>query len=351
MLKSSLFTETPATQKLVRLWANRYLPRIPLSQYTQSLPLQLRQAATPEGRSQTAEKLRSSLVVLSCEFASLQAQDIHNYIPNVFDFNEARQISESATKVYLKLIDIYQKGWLEKAAPASSSVALRQENPIYYWEPSAIIELANLLEPLLLEHQAQYVASKDWHAQGFLTTHFNFSNQVLLNRLTFPEQILIQPYFKFVEEQVALPWQRVCAAAAKYDSQDPRIQLLEEMLPIAEEIAQVVYNRLLQHFPKQESRRGKLNHPGVKHSCLRDLNMFQAYLWLCVLQKSLAPITEELAIVCMMVMQRVGVPLIMTAHWNEYLMDEIILRVGEARRPLVLTYAKGIQAAFYQLQD
>lgn len=69
--------------------------------------------------------------------------------------------------------------------------------------------------------QEQYLISKDWRSLGFITTQINFSNALLLEQLTPIEQILISPYLTFIEEQVALPWQRICAAAVNHDLTSP----------------------------------------------------------------------------------------------------------------------------------
>ncbi len=61
--------------------------------------------------------------------------------------------------------------------------------------------------------------------------------------------MLLCPYFKFVEEQVAIPWQRVCAAAAKHEQGSEALTLVAQMLPMASEISSTVYCQLLQLFP------------------------------------------------------------------------------------------------------
>jgi hypothetical protein len=213
-----------------------------------------------------------------------------------------------------------------------------------------IAELATELEPLLLQFQKHHVASQDCRTVGFLTTLLNFSNRLIPDKLTLPEQILIQPYLKFVEEQVALPWQRICAAAAWYQTDSPTFQLVEQMLPQSGEIAQAVYPKLVQLLPNHRSRRGKLNDPGITHSCLRDLEMFQAYLWLCFLEKSMMPIEQELVDLCVMVMTGVKVKWEMTELWNKLLTEEILSRVTPQQKLLLLPYTTRMQQAFSKQQ-
>jgi hypothetical protein len=112
-----------------------------------------------------------------------------------------------------------------------------------------------------------------------------------------------------------------------------------------------VYMNLVKQFPKVAMRRGRLNHPGVQHSCIRDLNMFQAYLWLCVLQGDLAPVEDELLYLCTMVMPRVGVPWEMIAQWNELLMAEITEHTLISMQPFLEPYTTRFIQTFQQSQS
>jgi hypothetical protein len=213
-----------------------------------------------------------------------------------------------------------------------------------------IDELAQALEPILLEYQEQYIESKDWRTLGFITTLLNFSSQLMLETLTPSERILITPYFKFIEEQVALPWQRVCAAAASHPLGSPTFTLVEQMLPQSHEIAETVYHRLVHCYPQHRSRRGGLSHPGIRHSTIRDLEMFQAYLWLCVLENSIVPVEQELVELCVMVMTGVGVSWELIQQFIQELLDELIDRVSFEQKCLLLPYTQEMLKAFKKEQ-
>ena len=120
------------------------------------------------------------------------------------------------------------------------------------------------------------------------------------------------------------------------------------MLPAARDIAESVYNRLGELLPNHRSRRGTLTDSGVKHSCLRDLNMFQAYLWLCFLEKSMAPFEEELLPLCEMVVEGVEIKWEMTEKWCQVLADEVISRVNPEQKALLLPYAERMHEIFLQ---
>ncbi|MDF5713320.1 MAG: hypothetical protein PUP93_05390 [Rhizonema sp. NSF051] len=105
-------------------------------------------------------------------------------------------------------------------------------------------------------------------------------------KLTPVEKVLFCPYLKFMEEHVSIPCQRVCAASLQQQNSNA-LTLVEQMLPMSSEISATVYCRLIEIFLYYRSKTGFLSHPDIGHSCLRDLDMFQAYLWLCVLAESL----------------------------------------------------------------
>jgi len=352
VLKTTQLINNTSVNHLVKLWQKRYTPD--LSSFSKvKNPFfysSLVEAASPEGRAITATKLHDCSVNNKCQLAGIKTNAMYNYIPNVLDLREARKITHFAYKVYRKLIDIYQEPSLITTSSTERLFTLTgnsQDVSLSSLGIPSIEQLATALEPLLLKLQEQHIASKDWRTLGFITTQFNFSNKLMLDRLTDAEKTLLKPYFKFIEEQVALPWQRVCAAAAKHQLNSPSLSLVAQMFAVSEEIAETVYPRLVAMFPNHRSRRGELSNPDIAHSCIRDLNMFQAYLWLCFLEESMVSVEQELVILCVMVMQSVEVKWEMTEQWTKVLMDEILSRLNPQQKDLLLPYAQKMQQAFY----
>lgn len=351
MLKTANLAKTPSVDRLLQLWAQRYTPDLsvlstvadPSSAYA-SLAI----AASPEGRALTTARLHQHLIEIKCETAAIETNILYAYIPSIVDFTDTRLIAPTAFAVYKKILEIYQRTALDtNSLPKMPETVLDEKhNSLTSWGMPAMAKLAAELEPLLLQFQKHHIASQDWRTIGFITTLFNFSNRLIPDKLTLPEQVLIKPYLRFIEEQVALPWQRVCAAAARYQIDSPIFQLVEQMLPQSREIAQVVYPRLVKLLPDHRSRRGRLDDPGITHSCLRDLEMFQAYLWLCLLEKSMTPIEQELVELCVMVMTGVKVKWEMTELWNKLLTQELLLRVTPQQKLLLLPYISRMQQAF-----
>ncbi|MDF5719957.1 MAG: hypothetical protein PUP91_05610 [Rhizonema sp. PD37] len=350
MLLPTKTSENPSVKLLVNFWAERYT--VDMSSLTQNSKLygELIKAALPEARALTTAKLLNNVLLVTNKQAEQQAKSLYEYIPEIIDSAWGRRITQFASQVYQKLLEVYQQQSGILVAPRTrqiSTLTVAEQDSLLLWPIPDIVNLANEIEQMLLKYQEQHVMVNDWRTVGFLTTLFNFTNKLLINQLTPVEKVLLCPYFKFVEEQVAIPWQRVCAAAAQHEQGSEALTLVEQMLPMASEISSTVYCQLLQLFPDHRSRRGGLSHPEIAHSCLRDLDMFQGYLWLCLLEGSPRSLQKELVPLCVMVMPSVGVEWRMIDQWKRLLADEIESRVTPEQKPLLLNYTRSMEEEFF----
>ncbi|MEO0685793.1 MAG: hypothetical protein AAFY76_12295 [Cyanobacteria bacterium J06649_11] len=276
---------------------------------------------------------------INCQMGWIQTKNLYSYIPNVLDLSEARRITKFAFRVYKKLLEIYQQ---------QSPTIEVENNSLSQWVIPAVEELAYALEPILMIFQEQHVASKDWRSLGFMTSQLNCTNKLMLKRLTIAEKALLTPYFKFVEEQVAMPWARVCSKAANYEINSPQLKLVEQFMPISADIAKSVYQKLTELLPDNRSRRGKLTDNGISHSCHRDLNMFQAYILLCFLEQTMEPIEQELVPLCAMVVEGVEIKWELTKNWCEVLASEMESRLDSQQKELLQPYTQGMKQAFFK---
>ncbi|NER31983.1 MAG: hypothetical protein F6J89_31345, partial [Symploca sp. SIO1C4] len=317
MLKITKLINTPSVNSLVKLWAERYIPDFSILCLNEShLNIsELIAVASAEGREKTALKAKT-LLRLRCGYAATETNTLFSYIPNVINLSETEQLSQFTQQVYQQAIEIYKQQSLPVAElseilqVANTSASLETidlfSNAFKEWSQKllglpAVEQLAIALETSLMQLQNQHLLVKDQRAIGFLSTHFYFSTKLILNRFTLPEQVLLSPYFKFVEEQVSIPWQRVCAAATKHNFNSSTLAIVHQMLPASYEIASDIHRRASHLNPSHCSRRGRLKDPGVRASSIRDLEMFQAFLWLCVLEDSMASVEKELLPLSVMV--------------------------------------------------
>ncbi|WOD38546.1 hypothetical protein [Nodosilinea sp. E11] len=348
MLVSSSLIEVPTVNRLVELWSNRYLPNLktlPLGQDTQ-IHNELRHASSAQGRAETLDKIRAQRIDKCCRLAAIRVKDLYTASPEILDLGEVKQLADAATNVYLKLFEVYQSSLPIDISSTEQLQETYGESALSAWGIPKIEKLADELEPLILELQEKHKISKDWRTLGFITTQINFSNALFLDILTPVERVLINPYLNFLEEQVALPLKRLCGAAAKHVLSSPEFELVMQMLPITRDISAAVCARLTKGFPHYQGRRGTLNDLAVQHSCMRDLDMFQIYLWLCVLQGNLTTVEQELVALCIMVLENVGISWALASRWNEVLMDEILHRVTPSQQSLLAPYTNGMIRAF-----
>jgi hypothetical protein len=353
MLVLAPIPQTPSSELLVTLWAERYTVDVSSLSKNPKFYGELMKAALPESRALTAAKLLKNVLERTTNQAKILTKSLYDYLPDFVDSYLGQRITQLACQIYQKLLEVYQKQSGIIVNPISRKRTTEGVAESFTLSLSAIpsIEkLANQLEPLFMKYQEQYIVAKDWRVLGFLTTMFNFINKLLINHLTPVEKILLCPYFKFVEEHIALPWQRVCAASAKHELGSAAFSLVEQMFPLTSEISSTVYCQLLQLFPTHCSLRGGLSQPSIAHSCIRDLDMFQAYLWLSILEESLRPIEQELVHLCVMVLPSVGVAWEMTDRGKKVLMNEIESNVQPQHKFLLLSYIQGLEEAFFKMR-
>jgi hypothetical protein len=345
--------KSPTVDCLLKLWRKRYsfdFSSVNLSA-NPFFYQELVEAASLPGRALTSNKLREQIIRPRCEFAGIKAVKFYADLPSVVTLTEVRKLTELSCQIYLKLLEIYQQSWLIPTSEMERFLALAVDSHAVFfseWVIPPVEELATVLEPFLLKFQAQHLVSKDWHIIGFLTTQLNFTNNLLLKLITIPEQILLKPYFQFIEEQVALPWQRICAAAVNYLPENPVFKLVEQMLPVSQEIAQTAYERLIQIFPNYCTRSGLLSHSDLAEPSLRDLNMWQSYLWLCVLENSTIAIKKELLPLCAIVLPTLKIEWDLIEQWLKLLTDEILARVTSSQKLIVLPYLQEMQQIFFE---
>jgi len=349
MLKTAKVASTTSTDRLIKLWTARYLPDLSLlpDRKGDFPTVELAETASQEGRIKTSVKVRRSLQ-LNCDLAGLETHALFSYVPNVINLSDARRIAQSVGQVYEKMLNIYQ----------------RQQSPSYYlrfMETSSLLfrklalpalmlpviqQLAEEIDPILLHLQDQHVSSADPRAIGFITTNFHLSAQMLMKQLTLCEQTLLNPYLKFVEEQVCIPWQRLCASAASHAPHSPDLALVEHLLEMSYAIAQSVYDRGLQSYPHHRSRRGTLHERTIAISTLRDLNMFQGYLCLCILEGNMNAVEQELLPLCVAVFPSIEVQWELVEDMLQWLEMELLARVTGEQRDRLQPYTQDLRKAF-----
>lgn len=81
-------------------------------------------------------------------------------------------------------------------------------------------------------------------------------------------------------------------------------------------------------------------------STIRDLQMFQSYLWLCVLEGNMASVEQALLPLCQMVFPSVNVAWDLVKQVLKLLVDELMTRVDLEQKRLLLPSTQAMQQLF-----
>ena len=348
MLKPVSNFKTLSVEHLLKLWQQRYTQDLS-SLYSEDFSTysSVVMAALPESRISTVTKLNNKILNTNSQIPWIQTKKLYNYIPNILDINEARLITESAFQIYRKLLEIYQQQSFQDTF-LSQEFQLKEIS--FNVNIPEIDTLAYTLEPVLMMFQQQYVGCKGFRYLAFISTPLNFTNKLILSHLESGEKILIAPYLRFLEEHIIVPWHRVCAAAGKYKLNSPQLTILKQMFPAAPQIGESVYRQLLELLPNHKSHRVNLNQPDITHSFLCNLNIFQAYIWLCMLEKTLTPIEEELLPMCTVLLESLDIQWELAQKWCELLVDELENFVPLEYEALLQPYTQGMKELFFREQ-
>lgn len=347
MLMNHKSSHATASERLTQTWAARYFPNLSTlaAGSDDTIRNKLHTAASQQGRIATADKLGKHLIQTQCNLAAVRARELYCY-QDASSFKESANLAKFTSQIYLKLIENYQDSTVvilsSRATPEQPLEAVSLET----WGIPKIDKLVINLAPLLLELKERHRAAKSWQSVGFMTTQIGLSNTLLLEQLAPEEQVFISCYFRFLEEQVALPWQRVCAAAASHHPASPTFKLVENMLSLVTDISTAVYKGWSELFPKYSSRRGDFNNAVVRHSSIRDFDMFQIYLWLCLLEENTAFIEQELIAICLIVFGTLNIPWDMTVEGTLLLAGEILSRLEPAQKELAAPYVENMVRSF-----
>jgi len=342
-----------ADQQLLGIWAARYVPDLSIipAPARKLVSRRLSQIISTTNRAATAEKIRSNLVS-DCAFAGMQAQRICGAAGSLLNMREATGLSVQVRAVYEKLLDLYVEEFV--FAPVMESLSqydgLAEKIKASRNILPRFVTLIQNVEPLLADLQQLYVSSQNQLAIGFLTTQLHLTRHRILERLDAYERLWLNSYFQLVEEQVCMPWQRISQAAANPQLAAEKSKMVTQVLPLSQEIAKAVYDRAVLQHPGHSSRQGRIQCLGVEKSSIRDMSMFQAYIWLCVLEDSVAVIAEELLPLCLLVFPSAGVDWQLVENGISWLLEAMAQPMTPEQQAILSKYGQPIQQQFAEAQ-
>ncbi len=253
-----------------KLWAKRYVDKLATatkSQHDESLIT----------RDNTALYLQQALRTISAQAwgkteALLAAEVVRHEID--FELINPWDVAKDAYEIYDKLFAAY----VEQIPPQRFSVRISRSL-------GQIREKYTSIDPRII---------------GFISMQFHYTGQMLLDILSDEHQRAFKDYFKVIDDHLYMPLQRAYAAAAKHTPDSTALKIVQTLLPESSAIAQRIVAQTIEQFPQHCCHSGLLSNPVVQVSSVRDVEMFQVYLWVCILENNIQAVQQELFPLCVM---------------------------------------------------
>ena len=334
-------------ESLAQQWAKKYIGNLKVdSDRTEKIEiLNLSEIVSPEGRKRTAQKILESLRSVSARaWSKTEALLSTEVQKHGIDLNLINpwEIAGDSFNIYQKALDVYTQQTTSK--PLSLVMKLvEEETPLYkealevYTEQVAPSKLATVIGADIGKLRKKYT-SHDPRVIGFVSMQFHYTSQMLLQELEPIEQSLISIYFKVIDDHLYMPLQRAYEAAAKHDSDSVALSAVQKLLPISTQIAKRICERVIEVYPNYNSMSGRLSNPIVKTSTIRDVEMFQIYLWVCALETSCGAIQEELFPLCVMLYPRLKVQWELIRQMLHLLRQEIDISLTSKQAETLMPY-------------
>ncbi|ELS30389.1 MULTISPECIES: hypothetical protein [Pseudanabaena] len=288
---------------LANIWAKKYIQNLQVDKPKQSIQSNdLGEILSSERRAATAANLLQSLRFSSAQawaktetllMGQLQAHGISADLIDPWQIaTDSRFLLDSALKVYtenannrLLEIDLPEDGQYQRLET--------------YTQLPTVGQLSVAIAQNVGKIRKKYT-SVDPRTIGFVSMQFHYSGQMLLNALPPLEKLMVNSYFKVIDDHLYMPLQRCYEAAGDLEYDDIALESVRHLLSLTSEIARQVSQKTLIMHSDYQCYSGVLSSPQIRISSLRDIEMFQVYLCLCVLEKSVSSIQQELFPLCIM---------------------------------------------------
>ena len=115
---------------------------------------------------------------------------------------------------------------------------------------------------------------------------------------------------------------------------------------MSSEVARTVCDRVQRQHPSYQSYSGSLETLAVQQSSIRDVEMFQVYLSLCVLEDSIRSVQQELFPLCVMLYPHLKVSWKLVQNMLLVLFRQIRDRLPAERMMVFLPYLRTLTEMF-----
>jgi hypothetical protein len=309
--------ETGANQEFSQAWAKKYLRK--LNQRDDQVEALNKSEIASEVATKLKQTLRTTSVQAWTKTEALLSQEVirHEIDPQLIDpwavTKDAHQIYQTALNAYAEQIT---------AAKFSTRIAK---------------DLGDIRQ--------KYIAD-DPRIIGFISLQFHYTGQMLLELTPPDQQPLLSVYFKVIDDHLYMPLQRAYQSAGKCAYDSPALQAVQQLLPLSTEIASKIVERVNELYPNYRCCTGRLNETNIKISSIRDAEMFQVYLWVCVLENNISAVQQELFPLCVMLYPRLKISWELVRQLIHLLGVEIRSRLEPEQAAYFAPYYESLWAMF-----
>ncbi|MEH2230654.1 MAG: hypothetical protein V7K71_13580 [Nostoc sp.] len=309
--------ETEANQPFSEAWAKKYLRNL-AEQDNRIEVLKVSEIANEVAKTLT-QALRTTSLQAWGKTEALLSQEVirHQIDPELID---PWEVAKDTHQIYQTALSAYA----EQISPAKFSTWIARD---------------------LGKIRQKYTAD-DPRVIGFISMQFHYSGQILLNLTPPVQQASLRDYFKVIDDHLYMPLQRAYQAAAEYAYDAPPLQAVQQLLPLCSEIAAKIAERVMQMYPNYQCHTGRLSDTNINISSVRDIEMFQVYLWVCILENNISAIQQELFPLCVMLYPRLKVRWELVRQLIHLLGTEIRSRLEPKQAAYFLAYYESLQAMF-----
>jgi Phycobilisome protein len=145
---------------------------------------------------------------------------------------------------------------------------------------------------------------------GLVSMQFHYTGQILLKNILLSQRELVYSYFKVLEDYLYIPLYRTYKAAGKHGYDSQILKNVQKLLSLTTDIAVRIYQRVVDLYPNYYCFSGSLKEESIRNATIRDIETFQVYLCLCVLEDDTAAIEMELFPLCQLLYPSLKI------HWE-----------------------------------
>lgn len=314
--QASQATKAISIQALSKLWAKKYVQQLDASDTDWD-------ASSKGVRSLTAQHLLESLRSTSAQAwiktETLLAREVTRHGIN-YKLIDPWEIARNTHYIYEKALLAYA----EQVTPQRLSVFIGSDL-------GRIRHKYTVIDPRVI---------------GFVSLQFHYSGQLLLQSLSQQEQVTLATYFQVIDDHLYMPLQRFYKAAAGYDYNAPALETIRQLLPTLTDTATRIAARIAQLYPNYQCYSGTLSNAIVRSSSIRDIEMFQIYLWVCILENSMTAIHHELFPLCVMLYPTLKVRWELVRQMIHLLGSDLHLRLKPSQVALFKRYFQALWEMF-----